>query len=100
MHTVKETASLLAARAPFSLFPTSKDDDLQGHFVSLWRRAISPSAGKGEGKLDNFNMDIMARSTKHTFNKLSLYNSSNVASATVLTGLSSQADVLVAIHVL
>lgn len=98
MHTVEETASLLAAQAPFSLFPTSKD--LQGHFVSLWRRAISPSAGKGEGKLDKFNMDIMARSTKHTFNKWSLYNSSNVASATVLTGLSSQADVLVAIHLL
>lgn len=28
MHTVEETDSLLAARAPFSLFPTSKDDDL------------------------------------------------------------------------
>lgn len=27
MHTAEETASLLASLAPFSLFPTSKDDD-------------------------------------------------------------------------
>lgn len=51
MHTAEETASLLASLAPFSLFPTSKDDDAQGHFVSQRRWAISPSAGKGRGEI-------------------------------------------------
>ena len=51
MHIAEETASLLASLAPFSLFPTSKDNDAQGHFVSQWRWAILPSAGKERGEI-------------------------------------------------
>lgn len=100
MHTVEETASLLAARAPFSLFPTSKDDGSQGHFVSLWRRAILSLMGKEEGNLDKFIEDIMAMSIKHTFNKSSLGNSSNVDRFTVLTGFSRHSHILVIIRAL
>lgn len=89
MHTVEETASLLAARAPFSLFPTSKDDGSQGHFVSLWRRAILSLVGKEEGNFDKFIEDIMAMSIRHTFNKSSLGNSSNVDSLVLVVTLMS-----------
>lgn len=51
MHTAEETASLLASLAPFSLFPTSKDNDARGHFVSQRRWAILPSAAKGRGEI-------------------------------------------------
>lgn len=66
MHTTEETASLLASLASFSLFPTSKDDDAQGHFVSQRRWAISPSAGKGRGEIGQIQYGYRGR--QHKFN--------------------------------
>ena len=65
MHTAEETASLLASLAPFSLFPTSEDDDARRGVTLLASGdgQYCRQQGKGVGKLDKFNADIMAGST-------------------------------------
>lgn len=103
MHTAEETASLLASLAPFSLFPTSKDRDARGHFVSQQRWAISPSAGKGRGGNWTNSMRISWLATQNTswmakqcwlelLAKLSFYISWKCCLPQCLTGLCFQAE--------